>query len=407
MIPIGLIIFTVIIINAILIIADLYLYKKFKRYIESRQYDPLLIKFYFWSIPIFAIWLVANSIIRWTNPIPSKFAIFSNYALTFWYFPKFIIFLVIISASSIKKIFKRKVNPSVDVSKSIDNSRRKVLTVLGWGAMSLPYIALARESLKTTMSPKVVYVDVPIVNLPPQLKELRFVQISDIHSGSHPSKDFFNKIVDIINSLSPDFVFVTGDFVNFSPKEMDITEDAFRNITSRYGVLACPGNHEHYMKHQEFEILSQRIRQCNIDLLINENRVFDINGTKLQIAGVDNSSHRMNYADFDKALAGLDSNLPIILLCHDPTNWDKSIRRKRKVDLMLSGHTHGGQVAFEILNSKISPAAFFYKQYAGLYTDGDQHLYVNTGVGWVGVPVRAGLPPEIALIRLRDVEKFA
>lgn len=408
MIPIGLIIFTVIIINSILILADIYLYKRFKKYNAKRNYDERFAKLYLWTIPIFAIWLVANSIIRWTNPVPTKFAILSSYILTFWYFPKLIISIVLLFGTLLKKVFvNKKENKSREVPNSINHNRRKVVTALGWSAIGLPYLALARESLKTTMTPKVTYVDIPIANLPSEFKDLKFVQISDIHSGSLPSSKFFERIVEIINSLQPDFVFITGDFVNFSPKELDITHAGLRNLQARFGVLACPGNHEHYMKHSEFEILAQRIRQCKVDLLINENRVFDINGAKLQIAGVDNSSHRMNYADFDGALSGLDKELPIILLCHDPTNWDKSVRRKRKVDLMLSGHTHGGQIAFEIFNSKISPAAFFYKQYAGLYTDRDQSLYVNTGVGWVGVPVRAGLPPEITIFRLVDFEKYA
>ncbi|MFN3307339.1 MAG: metallophosphoesterase, partial [Candidatus Kapaibacteriota bacterium] len=195
--------------------------------------------------------------------------------------------------------------------------------------------------------------------------------------------------------------------VNFSYKEIEIISESLSSIKAKFSVLACPGNHEHYMKDADFQRLAEEIRKCNVDLLINENRVFKFNESQLQVVGVDNTNHRMYYADFDKALHGLNKDFPIILLCHDPTNWDRSVRRKRKVDLMLSGHTHGGQIAFEILNSKISPAAFFYKQYAGLYADKEQYLYVNTGVGMVGVPVRAGLPPEITLIRFVDAEKYA
>jgi predicted MPP superfamily phosphohydrolase len=404
MIPIGLIILTVIIINFFLILADIYLYKKFKKL----AVDRFLVKLYFWSIPIFAIWLIINSIVRWSTPVPSKFAIFSNYFLTFWYLPKFLIFLVVVIISIIRKVFKRK-EASIDnkFSAPVDSGRRKVISALVWSAVGLPYFTLARETFKTTLNPKVFFVEIPIANLPPAFKNLNFVQISDIHSGSHPSKTFFANVVEIINALHPDLVFITGDFVNFSPKEIEVISESLSNIKAKYGVLACPGNHEHYMKQTEFELLVRLIRECNVDLLINENRIFNINGTKLQIAGVDNTSHRMNYADFDKALFGLDLDLPVILLCHDPTNWDKHIRRRRKVDLTLAGHTHGGQIAIDIFKSKISPAAFFYKQYAGLYSDGNQHLYVNTGIGWVGVPVRAGLPPEITQFRLVEVEKFA
>lgn len=408
MIPVGLIIFTVVFINLVLILVDIYLYKKVKILVAKYNYDRLIAKIYLYSIPVFGIWLVANSILRWNFPVPPKFVAISNYILAFWYLPKLVIFLVVAIVSVARKlykfIFRRR---EIGRIETIDPKRRRLLTAFGWGAVGLPYFAFAHESLKTTLSPKVLYVEVPIVGLPSKFKELKFVQLSDIHAGSLPSVGFFEKVVDIVNSLEADFVFITGDFVNFSHKEIDIIATPLSSIKAKYSVLACPGNHEHYMNDSEFEILVRKIRQLNIDLLINENRTYNIAGEKLQIAGVDNTNHRMNFADFDKALQGLDKDLPIVLLCHDPTNWDKSVRRKRKVDLMLSGHTHGGQVAIDLFNSKISPAALFYRQYAGLYTDSDQHLYVNTGVGMVGVPVRAGLPPEITLIRLVDVERYA
>ncbi len=408
MIPIGLILLTVVVLNVIFILVDIYIYRKFRKISLDNHWNNIYSKIYLISIPIFGIWLVANSIIRWSFPIPSKFVTFSNYFLTFWYLPK-LIFLI---AYWIYFVVNRLIRV---VSKShskgtlpyANSARRKFITTLGWSAVGLPYLALAHESFKTTLSPKVITVEVPLLNLSSEIKELRMVQISDIHAGSLPSVRFFTKIVGIINSLNPDFVFVTGDFVNFSYKEIEIISESLSNIRAKYSVLACPGNHEHYMKKEDFERLADEIRKCNVDLLINENRVFKFNESQLQVAGVDNTNHRMNYADFDKALYGLKKEYPIILLCHDPTNWDKSVRKKRKVDLMLSGHTHGGQIAFEILNSKISPAAFFYKQYAGLYADKDQYLYVNTGVGMVGVPVRAGLPPEITLIRFVDAEKYA
>lgn len=408
MIPIGLIVLTVVVINVIFILADIYIYRKFREVCLFNKWNSIYPLLYLASIPIFGIWLVANSIIRWSMPIPNKFVTFSNYILTFWYLPKLIIFIVVWLFNFIKRFLKAILKRYlIDKPLIVNQNRRKFITTLGWSAIGLPYLALAHESFKTTLNPKVVSVEVPHLNLAAELKELKFIQISDIHSGSLPSVFFFENIVEIINSLNPDFVFITGDFVNFSHKEIDIISEPLAKIRAKYSVLACPGNHEHYMKDVDFLHLAEKIRKCNIDLLINENRVFKFNNSLLQIAGVDNTNHRMNYGDFDKALEGLNVDYPILMLCHDPTNWDKSVRGQRKVDLMLSGHTHGGQIAFEILNSKISPAAFFYRQYAGLYAYKDQYLYVNTGVGMVGVPVRAGLPPEITLIRLIDAEKFA
>ncbi|MCX7880327.1 MAG: metallophosphoesterase [Ignavibacteria bacterium] len=410
MIQVTLIIFTIIIINSILIFVDIYLYNRFKRFVFSRNLNPLLPKFYLYSIPLFGLWLLVNSILRWTNPIPTSLTVFSNYFLTFWYLPKLLIFIVIVLTTPFRNLVNKlkKASKSSKVENQVVNEgRRKLITALGWGAIGTPYLALAHESFRTSLNPKVTYVDIPINNLPSTLSDVKFVQISDIHAGSIPSKEFFDIVVFIINSLRPDFVFITGDFINFSPKEIDYLEDSFKSIRANISVLACPGNHEHYMKDSEFTNFIKKLQSLGIDILVNENRVFRFGNSVLQIAGMDNTSFRMNYGDLDKTLNGLDPNEIIILLSHDPTNWDRSVRRKRKVDLMLSGHTHGGQIAFEIFNSKVSPAAFFYKQYAGLYSDGDQSIYVNTGIGMVGVPVRAGLPPEITLIKLISTTNLA
>ncbi len=403
MIPIGLLISTIVIFNVIQIASDYYLFRRLKKYLDNRRLSPTYSKLYLISIPVFGAWLVLTSILRWFNPVQNTFLIFSNYFLTFWYLPK----LIIAASILVIEIIARLSKPRKIASVGLPSSRRKFISSVAWGSMLVPYFALARESLLTTLNPKIVPVEIPINGLPKEFLDLKLVQLSDIHAGSLPTKEFFEQVVFNVNLLDPDFVFITGDFVNFSSKELSLIENSLSKIKSRFGIYACPGNHEHYMSDEEFEYLFLKIRKCGVDILLNENRILNIGGKFFQIAGVDNTNHRMNFADFDRALSGLDTSLPIILLCHDPTNWDKSIRGKHKVDLTLSGHTHGGQFAFEVFNTKISPAALLYKQYAGLYSDRSQHLYVNTGIGTFGLPIRAGVRPEITLIRLTTFEKLA
>ncbi len=407
MIPIGFIIFSLVLLNLVLIAIDFFVYSKWKKFILAHNYNKQLITFYKVLFPSMAILLYVNAYIRWTNPIPPDFSVVLNYILTFWFLPKVVLAIFFSISSPIillkSKLLEKRKAPILE----INTSRRKAIATLGWATASIPYFALAHETFSTTLNPKVKFVDIPIPNLDSMLSELKFVQLSDIHAGSLPSSEFFEKIAFEVNLLNPDVIFITGDFVNFSPKELDLVETGLKQLTARMGIFGCLGNHEHYTKPSELPILIERIQSFGINLLINENRTLVFNNSKIQIAGMDNTSYRMKYGDLDKTLEGLDPTQPIILLCHDPTNWDREIRRKRKVDLILSGHTHGGQMGVEIFGSVISPAAIFYKQYAGLYSDTDQHLYVNTGIGTIGVPVRAGMPPEITLFRLHPAERYA
>lgn len=404
MIPLGFIIFSLIILNIFLIAIDFFVFKKWKKFILAHNYNKNFITIYKITFPLMAVFLYVNAYIRWTNPLPSSSSIILNYVLTFWFLPK-VIFAIFIGLSSLFQFLKSKLRKRKVAT--FNTSRRKAIATLGWATASLPYFALAHETFKTTLTPKVKFVDVPIPNLDLTLSELRFVQLSDIHAGSLPSSEFFEKISLEVNLLKPDIIFITGDFVNFSPKELELLETGLKQLSAPIGVYGCLGNHEHYTKPSELPRLIEKIRDYGIDLLINENRTVVFKNSKLQIAGMDNTSHRMKFGDLDKTLMGLDPNLPTILLCHDPSNWDKEIRGKRKVDLILSGHTHGGQIGLELFGSVISPAAIFYKQYAGLYYGNDQYLYVNTGIGTIGVPVRAGLPPEITLLRLHPAERYA
>jgi predicted MPP superfamily phosphohydrolase len=175
----------------------------------------------------------------------------------------------------------------------------------------------------------------------------------------------------------------------------------FAKLRAPYGVYASLGNHDHYNSPEDHARLVATIRDLGTELLINQHKRIGESGSSLIIAGTDNTGFRQSFARLDLAMQGVREDEPVILLAHDPTFWDKEVVPDKRVDVMVSGHTHGGQFGVQALGVEWSPAQMIYKQWAGLYTNGDQQLYVNRGIGTVGPPLRIGIPPEITLFTLR------
>jgi len=342
------------------------------------------------------------------------------YVVYLWYMPKLGLFPILLIKDFIKlitfifkKLFTRKKSDefpplskgvrgisedSQDKPKSL--SRRKLAGNIAWSMAGIPFLIVADNMLKNTYDFRIYPVEIPIAKLAPGLNGLKIVQISDIHAGSFlTSKTFINASI-LANAVSPDLIFVTGDFVNNHPDEMVLAIEGLKRLNAHYGVYACLGNHDHYMTDANHEKLKNIIRRTGIKLLINEKTKLSINGCTLQLAATDNTSWGDKYADFDKTLSGLNDVDPVILLCHDPNNWDREVNGKRNVDLTLAGHTHGGQFSFKMFGMEQSPVRYVYKYYAGLYKNKDQYLYVNRGCGTAGPPIRIGMKPEITLITL-------
>jgi uncharacterized protein len=258
---------------------------------------------------------------------------------------------------------------------------------------------------------KKVALDYP--NLPASFRGLKIVQISDIHSGSFTDKQAVAKGVEKIMSLKPDLILFTGDIVNNEARELVDYVDVFSRLKAPMGVYSTLGNHDYGDYHQwesrqardqNLEILKNMHGQMGWRLLMNEHVVLDRNGEKIAVIGVENWSAKARfpkYGKMDQAYAGTDGIPFKILMSHDPSHWDGEVRPKyNDIDLTLSGHTHGMQFGVEIPWLKWSPVQYVYKQWAGLYEQGAQKLYVNRGFGFIGYPGRVGILPEITLIEL-------
>ncbi len=325
--------------------------------------------------------------------------------VTLWYLPKIGIAPVLL----VRDLFQlvRKISwtrtKSSDTSNNVppEDSRRAFLGKAAWGMASVPYVLVGNGMWRTIYDFQVIEVDVPISNLPRSFDGIRIAQISDIHAGSFPDHRPFQEVRRLIAASKADLLTITGDFVNATPSELSLITAEMQKLKAPLGVIASLGNHDHYNTPQQHQELIRTIRSTGIDLLINEHRTITVGGSSIVVAGTDNTGFKQNFARIDKALRGTEEDQTTILLAHDPTYWDAAIRGSQPVNLMLSGHTHGGQFGVQLLGFEWSPAQYVYKQWAGLYAEADQYLYVNRGIGTVGPPLRIGIPPEITIFTLR------
>lgn len=352
-----------------------------------------------------------------TNAFDSQSSQWAQYAraLVFIVFISKFIIGIFVGIDDIRRLLLWGYNQFSEPS-GFSLSRSRFLSQLGIFAGAIPLVSLTYGMWRNPYRYQIHKHKVPINDLPSSLQGLRIVQISDIHSGTFMNKEPLETAVEMINNLNADVVLFTGDLVNNAATEMEPFIEVFDKIKSRYGVYSVLGNHDYgdYIqwnslqeKQENFEQLIRTHKILGWDLLRNENRVLQINGENIAVIGVENSSASPrfhNYGDLKKAILGTDGIALKILLSHDPSHWDAEVTREYKdVALTFSGHTHGFQFGIEIPGLvKWSPSKYVYKQWAGLYTNGSQHLYVNRGFGMLGYPGRVGILPEITCIDLLE-----
>ncbi len=251
-------------------------------------------------------------------------------------------------------------------------------------------------------------------NLPPSFKGLKIVHISDIHCGSFTNKAAVARGVKKIMDAQPDLILFSGDLVNDRATEMEEYMDIFSLLKAPMGVYSTFGNHDYgdyvswpfkgISKEQNLINLAKVHARLGWRLLMNEHVVLEKNGEQIALLGIENWSNKARFPKhgrMDLAYPGAENYPFKILMSHDPSHWHAQvIPQYADVDLTLSGHTHGMQFGIEIPGFHWSPVQYVYKEWAGLYEEGKQKLYVNRGFGFIGYPGRVGILPEITVIEL-------
>ncbi|MRG94101.1 metallophosphoesterase [Polyangium spumosum] len=236
-------------------------------------------------------------------------------------------------------------------------------------------------------------IDVPIRGLPPAFEGYRIAHLSDLHIGALCPREHAERWADTVRALDVDLVALTGDYVTSGDAFHGEVAALASSLPSRDGVIAVMGNHDYF---GDGEALVVKLREAGIVVLRNERTSIERSGAALVIAGVDDTWSRR--ADVRRAVDGHESGAPLVVLAHDPQLFpDLSARG---ASLVLSGHTHWGQVAVPFFSTRWNLSARVYRYHADLYREGDAWLYVNPGLGTTGPPVRLGAAPEITILRL-------
>jgi len=303
-------------------------------------------------------------------------------------------------------------NPAESESTKI--SRLKFLTVAGAATAAVPLITMGWGIVSGAHDYTVKRRTLKLKNLPAAFQGYKILQISDIHSGSFWSKSAVQKGIEMINAQNADIVFFTGDLVNNSADELENWIDVFGAIKAKEGIFSVLGNHDYgdYVawpteqdKKNNLRRLKEMQRSMGWDLLLDENRTITKDGQSIAVIGIENWGAKgrfPKYGDLSKAVKGVE-HVPVkLLLSHDPSHWRAQVIPEfPEIDVMFSGHTHGMQFGIEVGSVKWSPVKYFYPEWADLYTEGDQKLYVNRGFGYIGYPGRFGILPEITVFDLQ------
>jgi len=237
-------------------------------------------------------------------------------------------------------------------------------------------------------------VQIPIKNLPRDLRGLKIVQLTDIHLSPFLSEGQFARAVDMANETKAHIALVTGDLITRKGDPLDACLKQLARLRGEAGVLGCLGNHERFTQTEEY--VTEQGRRIGIEFLRTQARILRFGNASMNVAGVDYNAFNWPYLLGAEKLAV--PGLLNVLLSHNPDVFPVAV--EKGYDLTISGHTHGGQVNVEILHQNVNVARTFTPFVRGLYHQGTAHIHVSSGIGTIGVPVRVGAPPEVTLIEL-------
>ncbi len=249
---------------------------------------------------------------------------------------------------------------------------------------------VARSALNEANTLEIEEITISLKRLPKKLDGFRLVHLSDIHHSPFTNLEHIENAVQIANDLSPDMFVLTGDYVSHETEYVEPVSEVMGRLESEFGTYACLGNHDHWT---DAEAVTKSLRNHEIKVLINEGFRFTAKDVSFWLCGVDD--YMLKQTDLKAALHGSFPDEMKMLLAHNPVIIRQAM--KHDVDVMFSGHTHGGQVKIREKEKKILAHR---RLTSGLHERKNTKIYITRGIGTVVLPVRYQCPPEISLITL-------
>lgn len=229
-----------------------------------------------------------------------------------------------------------------------------------------------------------------------KLDGFKIVHLTDLHRGPLVPESFIEYVVERANDLQPDLTVLTGDYVSRSSYHMSSCAQCLSKLSAPFGVVAVLGNHDYWTDAKE---VTRRLKEmAQIRVLRNQAIYIFVEDAALSIAGLDDPVTA--HDDIEQTLAGTPSDVPTVLLAHTPDIIEKAA--ENHVELVLAGHTHGGQIAVPGFGPVIANSRYGRRYASGLKRLGGTAIYTNRGVGMAVLPIRINCPPEVALITLRS-----
>ncbi|TWR23844.1 metallophosphoesterase [Mucilaginibacter pallidiroseus] len=407
----------IIIIPIVLLAIDFYIFKGLKtafpkrRFIISRWFRNL-----YWASSVFLITVLILGIFV-NLPVGIRGAFLLLFFLTFIFKIFYVLFIALDDLRrGIVLLYRKLKKPAAPTREAKLDAipRSEFLMKAGILAGAVPLYLIKHNMSKGLYDYRVENVKLYLPNLPKAFDGMRIGQISDIHSGSFHSVHDMQGGVDLLMGQKADVIFFTGDLVNGVSSEVNRVIPVFQKVRAPLGVYSILGNHDYgdyghwdspADKQKNMGAMYQAHKTIGWDLLIDEHRRLKVDGQELGILGIGNwgeLSRFPKYGKMELAVKNTD-DLPVkLLLSHDPSHWRAEVIPKYpQIDVMFSGHTHGMQFGVRTEDVQWSPIQYVYREWAGLYREKHQQIYVNVGYGFLGYPGRIGILPEITIFELK------
>lgn len=408
---------------ALLLIIDFYGFRGMRKLFSHRKLTSLrsFALWSYWVIDIiflvfafFWAWHIRSSELDEYVKYRKFFVIFGGFMMIFLPKSAFALFTLIYDLKRVFLKFSASMlgaHPGVKFA-VLKFRRSLIVPAAGFLAAALMFsltlygVGIGRNNF--TVEEQTIWFD----DLPESFDGYRIAQFSDTHLGSYSQTDAVQAGLEIINGLHPDVIVFTGDLVNNEAAEAMKFVDIFRTLQPKDGMFSILGNHDmgDYRrwgtiaeKESNLGLLVEVQQSMGFKVLLNEHVFIHRGSDSIMIAGVENWGLPpfAQHGDLAAATGSFDPGPFTVLLSHDPSHWRAQVLPDSKVQLTLSGHTHGMQMGVSNRFFSWSPVQLKYNEWNGLYEDASRYLYVNRGFGFLSFPGRIGMPPEITLITLR------